>query len=70
MITSFWHLLKTARTAQHSDGDVTLSWQEALAIAEKGEKLEIELDHLKRDVEQIRILRKEFEKERKCTSQH
>jgi hypothetical protein len=49
--------MKTARMAQMRDGDVVLSWQEALALAERAERTECELDNLKRDVEQIRILK-------------
>ncbi len=57
MITAFSHLRSAARHAQISGNHIVLSWSEALTLAERGERLERELDNLKRDVEQIRILK-------------
>jgi hypothetical protein len=46
-MTGFWQLLKAARHAQLSDGDVTLSWLDAIKVGELGERLEIELEKWK-----------------------
>ena len=49
-MTSFWQLIDRARRAQLSDGSVSLDWTDALKIAERGERLEIENEQLKRDL--------------------
>jgi hypothetical protein len=61
MITSHTHLMQASKEARLKVEDVKLSWVEARHLAERYAALELELDVLKRNVEQIRILRKGFE---------
>ncbi len=58
MVISFYILGKMARQAQMSDGYVMIPWEDVQRLAEHGEALECELENLKRDVEQVRMLRK------------
>jgi hypothetical protein len=46
-MTGFWQLLKAARQAQLSDGNVVISWLDARKLAEEGERLQIEIAELK-----------------------
>lgn len=50
MIASFFKLLSQAKSAQVTGNHVMLSWSEALALAERGERLQLENEELKRDI--------------------
>jgi len=57
---SFWALMKTARHAQLSDGEVVLTWLEARSLAEEGERLQIENSELK---ESLKLCSKVIDRE-------
>jgi len=57
MIQSHTQLMQASKEARLKVDDVRLSWVEARHLAERYAALELELEALKRDVEQVRILR-------------